>query len=365
MSESFNDLMKQAKQMNNILQGYEKEVYTIEVEHVQQILEKYGVILQDNTCEVDKITKYEVFYKELVEYILIKISEIDYMAKNLNGPSSNGRFLKVVNKKKDNVNDVIDCVNKIVERIRKLETDIYNDRMKTLNNMEVQKYVEGKTPRVINLNRQLTPQKPQKLPPKPEENGQQHLIQTGLPQPINVNGNEMDIINNSMNLLKQWSNKNNSEVIFDSNVDGDGSNNVLHGRVFNKSNMYFITSDGNNNLFGGYVNAKIDKSNVQKFIYDGNSYIFSLIRNKKVNNKRYFIRLSKNDKAFKLSYNDKNGWLYQFGGDINIYKVGSDKSICNNGNNSSYKYKTDYKPLIDAKPDEKFKVQRIIVIQMN
>ncbi|KAL7721483.1 TLDc domain-containing protein [Entamoeba marina] len=99
--------------------------------------------------------------------------------------------------------------------------------------------------------------------------------QVKIQQPIKTNDNEMDIINNSMNILKQWSNKNTFNIIFDSRVDGDGWNNVLYNRVLNECNLYFISFDGDNNVYGGYLNTKIDKS-TSGYISDRNSFVFSL-----------------------------------------------------------------------------------------
>ncbi|KAL7715465.1 TLDc domain-containing protein [Entamoeba marina] len=176
--------------------------------------------------------------------------------------------------------------------------------------------------------------------------------------------NEVNIINNSMNVLKQWSNKNTSNVIFDSDIDGNGNKNVLHDKVLNKSNLYFIHFDSDNNVCGGYISTKIDKSD--GWIFDKNSFVFSLIRNGKVNNKRYFLKQN-TSRAFIL-FNDHPGdQLYQFGNDIIVWNVGIDRSCCtDNFNYCWYDYKNDKKPLSDTtSPPDRFVVQRIVVVEMN
>ncbi|KAL7716463.1 TLDc domain-containing protein [Entamoeba marina] len=186
-----------------------------------------------------------------------------------------------------------------------------------------------------------------------------------------VNDMEMNIINNSIDLLKQWSNKTIFNIIFDSDIDGDGSKNALHNTVFNKNNLYFIHFDGDNNIFGGYISSKIDKSSesdndaVDACIRDENSFIFSLMRNGKVNNKRYFMKRNCEDEAFSLWVDDSCDALYTFGWDIAIYSIGNCNSLFFDCDYFRYDYKDDHTPLTDIVNMERFEVQRILVIQMN
>ncbi|KAL7722955.1 TLDc domain-containing protein [Entamoeba marina] len=339
MSNSFVDF-KVMEAMKNSLKQIEKEVNSGEIEEIKRLVNKYDVILKSNEEEKELILKYETFYDELNENVSNKkkqINDIDEMMTTLSEFSPDDNFATIINKKKDNVNQIIDCINRIVERIKQLETTIYNNRIKELNNMKVEK---------SDIVKQL-------------------IKQVQIQQPIKTNDNGMDVINNSMNLLKQWSNKNTFNIIFDSDIDGDGWNNVLYNKVFKKSNLYFISFDGNNNVYGGYLDTKIDKSGDWIWITDKNAFIFSLIRNGKVNNKKYFMKQGK-DQAIILWNNDPNGYLYQFGSDIGVYKMGSNYSCCTENNEyCDYEYNNDNKPLTDITLPNKFVVQRIVVIKMN
>ncbi|KAL7718134.1 TLDc domain-containing protein [Entamoeba marina] len=174
-----------------------------------------------------------------------------------------------------------------------------------------------------------------------------------IPQSIQTNDNEIDIINNSMNVLKQWSNKNTFNVIFDSNIDGDGSRNVLYDKVMKKSNLYFISSDDNGNIFGGYVSKEMSDD----LICDKDSFVFSLTRN------------GEESKAFRLFQINEEGLLYKFGGnimfsDIKIFCVGKSNSYCYRGQYCGYNYDNKEDALVENSLQQ-FKVKRIIVLEMN
>ncbi|KAL7719445.1 TLDc domain-containing protein [Entamoeba marina] len=171
----------------------------------------------------------------------------------------------------------------------------------------------------------------------------------------------MDISCTSINILKQWSNKTNFNVIFDSDVDGDGSNNVLNKIVMNKSNLYFITLDENNNVFGGYINVKIiELDEFSGFISDDNAFIFSLIKDGKVKNTKYSIK--SDDFALYLHRNDLNDYLYDFGDDICVNRIGNSKSYCQCG---LYDYYIENPFIGSSHPINFFQTKRIIVIEMN
>ncbi|KAL7721687.1 TLDc domain-containing protein [Entamoeba marina] len=141
----------------------------------------------------------------------------------------------------------------------------------------------------------------------------------------------------SISSLKNWSNKDTFNVIFDSDIHGDGwSNNVLRDTVYRRSNLYFITFDINNNVFGGYLNKTINT--IGCGIEDDNSFVFSLIRN--------------------------GGCLYAFGDDIHVQRINNDESYCKC---DYYDYNNEQNPLINiiTPPYQTFQTTRIIVIEMN
>ncbi|KAL7717068.1 TLDc domain-containing protein [Entamoeba marina] len=190
---------------------------------------------------------------------------------------------------------------------------------------------------------------------------------------------EMDIINKHMNTLKYWSKKSTSNVLFDSKVDGDGTNNELYDKVFNKSNLYFISFDENNNVYGGYINTKIDKSgndtsNLRYYINDENAFVFSLIKDGEVNKKRYYIKKGKKSAFLLFNYEldswldnaNPDGALYRFGNDIISCDISDNYSWCTDGMDkySYYYYYNDDNPFTDVTAPETFKVRRIIVLKM-
>ncbi|KAL7714056.1 TLDc domain-containing protein [Entamoeba marina] len=167
-----------------------------------------------------------------------------------------------------------------------------------------------------------------------------------------------------LNTLKKWSNKQSFNIIFDSDIDGDGTD-TLRALILNKSNLYFIHIDDSNNVFGGYLPSTIKELNVH--IKDSNSFIFSLIRNGKINNQQYVhIHYDiKESNAFVLNSNELFG-LYAFGfycsADIFVDKIGSKESFCNPrwfnyGNNN-------INALVNENYRSKYVINRIIVLQM-
>ncbi|KAL7713778.1 TLDc domain-containing protein [Entamoeba marina] len=136
---------------------------------------------------------------------------------------------------------------------------------------------------------------------------------------------QFPLVQQEINTLKAWSNLDQFQVIFDSDEQGDGSENVLLNSVYNKNQLYFITIDDNGNMFGGYVSTYIN--HVNEYTSDNKSFIFSLKRKGITKNKKYFLKKGLEDVAFYLYSNSDT--LYQFGGyDVVIHKVGSFQSYC-------------------------------------
>ncbi|KAL7715535.1 TLDc domain-containing protein [Entamoeba marina] len=109
--------------------------------------------------------------------------------------------------------------------------------------------------------------------------------------------------------LKKWSGKNSYSILFDSDIDGNGTDNTLPHKILGKNKLYFIHFDENQNVFGGYINSTIDI--IQNWIKDPKAFLFSLIRNGKIKNEQYPIQKNSMDRAFSLY----NNWyrLYCFG----------------------------------------------------
>ncbi|KAL7717895.1 hypothetical protein QTN25_004599 [Entamoeba marina] len=192
MNNSFCDLKNLIDAMNNKLKETEKEVNTTELEQVKDLLQKYDIVLKDNVDEMDLILKYETFYGQINEF--------------------------VTNKR----NDIV-------------ETNVYNNILKELDTMKVERY--------------------------------------------NVDI-EIIIINNSMNVSKEWSNKSKFKIIFDSKVDGDGLTDYI----------------------------LLDRINNSGWIKDNNAFVFSLNRDGKVKNTKYSIKSKHSYGALHVCGNSQNNY---------------------------------------------------------
>ncbi|KAL7714231.1 TLDc domain-containing protein [Entamoeba marina] len=139
--------------------------------------------------------------------------------------------------------------------------------------------------------------------------------------------------------MKKWSGFNSFNVIFDSDLHGNGDNTLVPG-IFNKSNLYFITYDDKRNVFGGFI--KEDISEFQEDYFDDNAFVFSFIRNGKMKNVKYDIF---------------RGFFGAF--EVNTSVEGSDCSQCN------FNYNGELNALVETHQPTTYVVERIIVVQMS
>ncbi|ELP86559.1 hypothetical protein EIN_161830 [Entamoeba invadens IP1] len=178
-------------------------------------------------------------------------------------------------------------------------------------------------------------------------------------KPLNLSVEEKGI-------LEDFSNKKISYVVFDSDVDdwSVGSRNFFD-KVHLNSNLCFVIEDETNCKFGGVMFDKITVDN--SWTSSQSAFIFSLLRNGKLNPKKFRIRDSKGfcydewdrpeEGAFVL-YSDKGDMLFGFGGgyDIGVAKKGVDKSKC-----KSCTFVAGEKDLTN-RPE--FRVKRIMVYKL-
>ncbi|KAL7720830.1 TLDc domain-containing protein [Entamoeba marina] len=168
------------------------------------------------------------------------------------------------------------------------------------------------------------------------------------------------LVTQELKLLTEWSGLNNSTIIFDTDLQGNGYG-TLWRSVLNKKNLYFISFDNDNNVFGGYMNEIIKKTPFG--ITDDHSFIFSIMRNKEMKNVKYNIKRNRKhvNNAFSLHADDSFGYLYGFGYDILIYPIGGGNSYfkCD-----CYDYKGDVNALVDILYPLRFEIQRIVVVEM-
>ncbi|KAL7715601.1 TLDc domain-containing protein [Entamoeba marina] len=174
---------------------------------------------------------------------------------------------------------------------------------------------------------------------------------------------ELKQFNNSVNALLEWSGKDSFIILFDSDLDGDGKK-ILSKKVINKKNLYFISFDNENNIFGGYMNEIIYDTDCS--IGDPNAFIFSLIRNGTVINKKYSIMKSEERRV--LNVRSYSNILYQFG--FGCYYLQSDIIATSINYESryyclptSYKYNEEQQPLRDC--SNLYSMTRILVLEMD
>ncbi|KAL7718026.1 TLDc domain-containing protein [Entamoeba marina] len=165
----------------------------------------------------------------------------------------------------------------------------------------------------------------------------------------------------SIGLLKEWCMLDNYTIIFDSDIYGNGMESLEH-ILKNKNQLYFIHFDDDDNVFGGYLSSRIDMINID--VKDNTSFLFSLIRNGEIKNKKYSIRSSCEEHAFCLMLEDN--FLYEFGpgdffSDITICKIGCKNSCCDP---NSYEYNDEKNPLTLSFIYD-FTINRILILQMN
>ena len=114
------------------------------------------------------------------------------------------------------------------------------------------------------------------------------------------------------------------EIIFDSEIHyWERNTSEFDSKIFGKEKLLFLIEDTNNNLFGGFINSKIDKYIYYeqfklkgKRIIDSNAFLFSINNNETMKIKKEWSGF-----AFKL-YKKEENVLFGFGNgpDISIMK---------------------------------------------
>ncbi|KAL7718264.1 hypothetical protein QTN25_004559 [Entamoeba marina] len=302
--------------------------------------------------QLNKVVNREAMIKEGDEQIqfLQKIIQSLYDAINSKD------FTRIVSDVCNNSNEAIKDLNIIVDKMidKKIEnfhrtenekTMVEESRNKSFNDEQEQRLKDNKE-----KIQQFEKDKEQRKKDFEKE------IQRLMSRKFVIYGNEKEqFINASIRSLKMWSGKQYCKFIFDSEKNHEIS--TLYECVNNKQNLYFISFDDEKNVFGGYVDTTINT--FDNWITDPHAFTFSLIRDGKVNNKRYHIGNDKEQHAFMILQN--NNCLYKFGKDHDLYvsKCETSDSCCST---SSYDYSDEVDPL--RKDGDKFKTKRIIVIQM-
>ncbi|KAL7718480.1 TLDc domain-containing protein [Entamoeba marina] len=372
-----NEFIEFKNSLNEVIKKLNELKYEInEVSNEKYNLKKYYQIIEGN--DLDVLTQYETWYDQLSEVVINNTNSIKQQNELVQQLEELNKFIE---KEKENNDEIKVTLNSIVYKMIDKETSIFNKQEQNTKNQQNEKQIEfnkqterlekEKQDLLMKLNMEKDELEKESVKRKQKYN--QKLIElNNLKYQYDTNDykvfstilNDEDVIFvQSINKMKEWSGKQHYNIIFDSKIDGDGSNNVLSDKVINKKNLYFIHFDNRQNIYGGYVNELID--GYDEDINDPNAFVFSLKRNNQNTLKKYSIKQDQHHYAFYI--NSKQDLLYNFGSDDNICKdittskVGDPGSYCNP---YSYEYNGENKPLSDDTNNE-FTVERILVIQMN
>ncbi|KAL7712391.1 TLDc domain-containing protein [Entamoeba marina] len=191
-------------------------------------------------------------------------------------------------------------------------------------------------------------------------------VKQPTPKPIQIDDfqNEIEImsIGKSLSILENWCNLSNSNIVYDSDRDNI-ENKTLINKIIGRDNLYFINFDDEGNIFGGFIHSKITAT-FPSCMIDPNAFVFSLSKNGIQNPKRFMIHKKYADSAFWLNSEDGD-YLYCFGNDVFIFRIGDHSSYCG-------EFHFDYEGISPAltnkhgwRVDQRFSVERIVVIQMS
>ncbi|KAL7714425.1 TLDc domain-containing protein [Entamoeba marina] len=339
-------------------------------------LDKYYQIIEGS--DEDVLTQYETWYDQLSEVVINNNNAIKQRNDLVQQLEELNKF---INKEKENNDEIKVTLNSIVYKMIDKETIIFNKQQQNIKNQQNEKQIEfnkqneklekEKQELLMKFNMEKeelqkeNDKRKQKYNEKLKElNNLKYQYDTDDYKVISTISNDENVnFVQSINKMKEWSGKQHYNIIFDSKIHGNGSNNVLGDKVMNKKNLYFIHFDNRQNIYGGYVNELID--GYFKFINDPNAFVFSLKRNNQNTLKKYSIKQNQHHHAFSLCSNQD--LLYYFGitddskcTDITTLKIGDPHSYCDP---YSYEYNGENKPLSDGS-DNIFTVERILVIQM-
>ncbi|KAL7714863.1 hypothetical protein QTN25_007588 [Entamoeba marina] len=135
-------------------------------------------------------------------------------------------------------------------------------------------------------------------------------------------------VNEELNVtkyLEKWSGLKVESVLFDSDRHGE-VNTDFNRRVLNKSNLYFVHIDEDQNVFGAFIKKPITTDRC--FIEDENSFLFSFSSNNRLTCPTKFNTKGTNTKYSFYLFRESM-CLYQIGGygRINVCKTTCQKSF--------------------------------------
>ncbi|KAL7714398.1 hypothetical protein QTN25_008055 [Entamoeba marina] len=334
--------------LNSVLDALLIELNNFDIDEetrdIEYMVDSHDIELNEED-DVTLIMKYTTYFNELDEYLKVKRQELNEIEITINGVMEfidYNLVLPILNKKKQNLNVVINCMNHIVDRMNRIEVNIHNKRIDELSSIEHL------------LNRKSY------VKEDPERNQVfliEQLSKWISEKQLNTNKQFENCVNQ---LLDDRNMFNGYDIIYDSNTDenllpksegdieqqnnGDDHNDhnnydTDNGDDHNNDNNYDLHESISNSI---ELLKKWSNQNLWKIIFDSDAcgcseYAFS-------------------------TYNANDGdELYSFGDDIYIYPIGVNSSHCEQ---EYYDYNEERDALVDNGQENAFAVTRIIVIQM-
>ena len=135
---------------------------------------------------------------------------------------------------------------------------------------------------------------------------------------------QYDLWYNQVKQIEKWTTMKCGEIIFDSDIDDWSQYEPFNSRVYDRNNLVFLIEDEEGQKFGGYINAKIDKTFITKNrwrykgrIDDPNAFLFLLQSNGSLNQMMKFDIYYKSE-SFILNDNYKNA----------LFLIGQNREFC-------------------------------------
>ncbi|KAL7720836.1 hypothetical protein QTN25_002052 [Entamoeba marina] len=157
--------------------------------------------------------------------------------------------------------------------------------------------------------------------------------------------------------FQDWTSYRKCSVLYDSTTNGCEKG-VIAKKIFGRSHLIFVHFDHIGNVFGGYVNTKVSKT--EDTLTDPNTFLFTLKKNGKINPQKFHIMKKWEDEA--ICVNRTSNLVYNFGDDLHISQPGSGNSYVGQ---IHFNYKGIEKALTDVQYPDKFDVERIVILQMH
>ncbi|KAL7715688.1 TLDc domain-containing protein [Entamoeba marina] len=265
---------------------------------------------------------------------------------------------QLINKEEDNANQLKETANVVVDRMVKKEEEIckkYIEIRKQLLENKRFDLEQMKQPLYDPQYRGLTGRRKQKQ-------DAENKIQSEKEKPFSTD-RELGVIKSNLSTLEEWSELKQFNVLFDSDVDGNVSNETFNSKVIGKSNLYYINYDEDGNVFGCFVKDEVWKTN--EYINGLGWFMFSLNSNERIKNPKRWLPKQSCDEGFILY--EKHVSYYAIGNsgwnDFCVCKINQKSSWCDN---ISKAFKgLGNSDLTGSRFPNLFSVKRIVVIQMH